>query len=79
MKVDVASMKVELGHLTIGQRDLRHQIENKFEHVDRKFDRVDRDIKDLSNRLGFKMDRLLYFIISGLFGLVGKIGYDHLN
>lgn len=72
-------MKVELGHLTLGQWDIRHQMENKFELVDRKFDPVYRDIKDLGNQLDAKIDRLLYFIISGLVGLVGKIRYDHLD
>ena len=54
-------MKVELGHLTLGQWDIRHQMETKFEHVGRKFDRVDRGIKGLGNQLGAKIDRPLYF------------------
>jgi hypothetical protein len=58
-------MKVEIGHLGMGQRELKSEIKDLR-------NRMDRDIKDL----GKKIDRVLYAIITGIIGWMIKGGYD---
>jgi hypothetical protein len=58
-------MKVEIGHLGMGQRELKSEIKDLG-------NRMDRDIKDL----GKKIDRVLYGIITGIIGWMIKGGYD---
>jgi len=38
---------------------------------------VKTELKDLSNKMDRKFDRLLYLVISGLVGLVAKGGLDY--
>jgi hypothetical protein len=62
-------MKVEIGHLAMGQRELKSEIKD-LGH------RMDKDMKDLGKGLGNKIDRVLYGIITGIIGWMIKGGYD---
>lgn len=44
--------------------------------MEKKFDQADKDLKALRNRMGTKIDRLLYTLMCGPTGLVLKGGLD---
>ncbi|KAI5795097.1 hypothetical protein EDC01DRAFT_654050 [Geopyxis carbonaria] len=66
-------MKLKLDYLELGQKeikteikDLGNKMDREFDHVDGKFDKTD-----------CKIHRVLYGIVTGLIGFVLKGGLDH--
>jgi hypothetical protein len=66
-------VKLKLDHFESGQREMKAEIKDLRNTMDKKFDNVDRKF----DKTNGKIDRVLYGIITGLVGFVLKGGFDY--
>ncbi|KAH0609464.1 uncharacterized protein H6S33_012950 [Morchella sextelata] len=76
LEKDVSTTKLEIGHLGVGQREMKAEIKDLGNRMDAKFDKMDTKMDKKYDKMDGKIDRLLYAIIGGFATFLLKGGLD---